>query len=108
MGVTPPDRVVDKERADAGVTKVKSVKEVCKEKGGTQPPFLLGDGLAPAPAKLVEKIQRLEFVDMADLLRDNLEVKRWSVDLEPTQASRNRRRDIPDLFSFALEHMQLY
>ena len=52
------------------------------------------------PAKLVEKIQQLKFVDMADLLRDNLEVNRRSVDLETTQVSRNRRREIPDLLSW--------
>ena len=39
-------------------------------------PFLLSAGLALIPPRLVAKIQKLEFVDMAELLRDNLEVQR--------------------------------
>ena len=34
-------------------------------------PFHLSAGLAPVPARLVEKIQNLFFVDMAELVRDN-------------------------------------
>ena len=41
-----------------------------------QQPFLLSEGLAPVLAKLVDKIIRGDFVDMAELLRDNLEVQR--------------------------------
>ena len=36
-------------------------------------PFILGESLPPIPAKLVAKIQKGEFVDMAELLRDNIE-----------------------------------
>ena len=32
--------------------------------------------LTPVPPRLAAKIQQLEFVDMAELLRDNLEVQR--------------------------------
>ncbi len=42
----------------------------------TAPPFVLSEGLAPIPAKLVAKIQWGEFVDMEELLRDNLEAIR--------------------------------
>ena len=53
---------------------------ICTKDGGCinppQQPFLLSKGLAPVPPKLVTKIQNLEFVDMAELLRDNLEVQR--------------------------------
>ena len=38
--------------------------------------FSMGDGLPPVPAKVVEKILSGQFVDMAELLRDNLEVER--------------------------------
>ena len=38
-------------------------------------PFLFSDGFPPVPAKLVGKILRLEFVDMAELLRDNIEAE---------------------------------
>ena len=37
-------------------------------------PFLLGEGLPPIPAKLLAKIQKGDFVDMAELLRDNIKV----------------------------------
>ena len=38
-------------------------------------PFIMGESLPPIPAKLVTKIQKGEFVDMAVLLRDNIEAK---------------------------------
>ena len=42
-------------------------------------PFLLGEALPVVPAKLVKKIVRGEFVDMAELLWDNMEVGRRRV-----------------------------
>ena len=39
-------------------------------------PFLLGEGLPPIPVKLVAKIQKGDFVDMAELLWDNIEADR--------------------------------
>lgn len=39
-------------------------------------PFMLGESLPPIPAKLVVKIQKGDFVDMAELLRDNVEADR--------------------------------
>jgi len=42
-------------------------------------PFILGEGLPLVPAKLVNKIQKGEFVDMAELLKDNIEAKRHRV-----------------------------
>ena len=36
--------------------------------------FFLGQAFLPVPPKLVKKIQTLEFLDMADLLTDNLEL----------------------------------
>ena len=38
--------------------------------------FSMGDGLPPVPAKVEEKILSSQFVDMAELLRDNLEERR--------------------------------
>ena len=72
-----------------------------KDKPPPQPAFLLGEGLPPVPPKLV---QRLEFVDMAELLGDNLEVQRRSSvnDLQPTsQSSKSRRREVLDVLSWA-------
>ena len=41
-------------------------------------PFLLSEGLPPVPAKVVAEIQSREFIDMAELLRDNIEAtRRW-------------------------------
>ena len=38
--------------------------------------ILFSEAFAPVPAKLVKTIQALEFVDMADLLPDNIEMRR--------------------------------
>ena len=72
--------------------------------GLPQQPFVLSEGLAPLPPKLMAKIQKLEFVDMAELLRDNLEVQRCVSSQEQSSAqaaqSRSRRREVPDLLSW--------
>ena len=99
------DAQEDSEKKEAAGSKVRVVEDpsssdTTKQKALPSPPFLLGDGLAPVPSKLVEKIQRLEFVDLADLLRDNLEVQRRSVATESTQSTRNKRREITDLLSW--------
>ena len=44
--------------------------------GSQTGPFFLSEAFTPVPAKLVKKIQALEFVDMADLLPDNIEIRR--------------------------------
>ncbi len=67
------------------------------------PPFVLSEGLAPIPAKLVAKIQRGEFVDMAEFLRDNLEAIRrgaLSDQLTVPHQPRRNRREVPDLLSW--------
>ena len=46
-------------------------------KKATSGDTLLGEGLPPMPAKLVSKIHRGQYVDMAELLlRDNMEQKK--------------------------------
>ena len=47
-------------------------------------PFILSEGLPPDPAKLVSKIWKGEFVDMAELLRDNLEALRRGTLQDPS------------------------
>ncbi len=42
----------------------------------SEPPFILSEGLPPIPPKLVKKIQKGDYVDMAELLRDNMELGR--------------------------------
>ncbi len=45
------------------------------EKAGTKAsPLVLGESLPAVPAKLVTKIQKGEYVDMAELLKDNMEI----------------------------------
>ena len=40
------------------------------------PPFILGEALPLVPAKLVKRILRGEYIDMAELLKDNVEAER--------------------------------
>ena len=82
-----------------------AVKGSGKEKGETLPaePFLLSKGLPPVPAKLVAKIQRGEYVDMTELLRDNIEATRRRLDTDAPHCSSDtekNRREIPDFLSW--------
>ena len=45
-------------------------------------PFILSEGLPPVPYKLASKILRGEYIDMAKLLRDNLEAQRRAATTE--------------------------
>ena len=68
-------------------------------------PSTLGEGLPPVPAKLVGKIRRGEYVDMAELLRDNMELQRRRDIRETTTntfgvTSHPNRREVPDLLSW--------
>ena len=66
-------------------------------------PFLFSDGFPPVPAKLVGKILRLEFMDMAELLRDNIEAeRRQGRQREATgvPAKQQQRREVPDILSW--------
>ena len=78
--------------------------EGCEDSTIQPQAFILSAGLAPVPSKLVAKIQKLEFVDMAELLRDNLELQRQMRSQEqfsqPSSQPRNRRREIPDILSW--------
>ncbi len=70
--------------------------------------FMVGEGLPPVPAKLVGKILRGEFVDMAELLRDNIEADRRRNAIDPSHScgagglggTRPARREIPDILSW--------
>ena len=69
-------------------------------------PFILGEALLVVPAKLVRKIVRGDFVDMAELLRDNMEVERRRATGEG-EPSQSRRREVPDILSW-LQCFSLY
>ena len=71
---------------------------------GPTKPFLLSEDLPPVPAKLVGRILKGDFIDMAELLRDNLEAQRrggWQ-ELPSSSASglSHQRREVPDLLSW--------
>ena len=67
-------------------------------------PFILSEGLPPVPAKLVSKIWKGEFVDMAELLCDNLEALRRGTLTGPSATdappAKRPRREVPDLLSW--------
>ena len=60
-------------------------------------PFIVGEGLPPVTAKLVAKIQRGEYVNMAELLKDNIEVERRHTPQEGLQGGqivRSSRKEV--------------
>lgn len=64
-------------------------------------PFIVGEALPVVPGKLVKKILKGEFVDMAELLTDNLEVERRRLATgDTTQGQRPSRREVPDFESW--------
>ena len=88
------------------LTKPTSEAESGKKAGDAEAsPFTLGEGLPPVPAKLVSKIRKGEYVDMAELLRDNMELERRR-DLRSAASSAlglippTSRREVPDLLSW--------
>ena len=88
------------------LTKPTSEVESGKKAGDAEAsPFTLGEGLPPVPAKLVSKIRKGEYVDMAELLRDNMELERRR-DLRSAASSAlglippTSRREVPDLLSW--------
>ena len=76
-------------------------------------PFILGEALPVIPAKLVKKILKGEFVDMADLLKDNLEAerRRYSQENGNNRSSFAQppcyKREVPDMLSW-LKCFSLY
>ena len=66
-------------------------------------PFIISSTLPVVPVKLVKKIWSGEYVDMAELLRDNMEVERRQHATEGeggSGAGTSNRREIPDLLSW--------
>ena len=91
-------------RAGSGDTAVDAKKAEGNGKGKEEdyPPFVFSQGFPPVPAKLVGKILRFEFVDMAELLRDNIEAdRRKGAQREVAGESQKRsRREVPDILSW--------
>lgn len=84
----------------AGAAKVPPmVKAATNESSATSPPFTLGEGLPPVPGKLIQKIQRGEYVDMAELLRDNMELNAGDP-LARHLGMQPSCQEVPDLISW--------
>lgn len=82
---------------------VDSVKCPAKQRDVPLQPFIVGEGLPAVPAKLVAKTQRGEYVDIAELLKDNSEADRQCTPQEGLQGSqsvRSSRREVPNLLSW--------
>ena len=91
------------EREPAEHTGESVLRREQKQKEAT--PFVLGEALPVVPAKLVKRILRGEYIDMAELLRDNMEAerRRAAVESETGQGQvgqRIGRREIPDIMSW--------
>ena len=88
----PPENKGSKE--GDGTTSASNAKSVT--------PFIMGESLPPIPAKLVTQIQKGEFVDMAELLRDNIEAERRRTKEGGTGGctSSQSRREVPDILSW--------
>ena len=83
-----------------------------KLEGPAESAFILSEALPVVPAKLVKRIQKAEYVDMAELLKDNMEAERrrmLSDSAFPQSHLTNRpvRREIPDMLSW-LQCFSLY
>ncbi len=69
--------------------------------GDSSRPFVLGESLPVVPAKLVKRILKGEYIDMAELLRDNVEAERRRVSRnEGSQVPRSGRRELLDFESW--------
>ena len=93
----------DGKATQADVSQLKALK-VTEE---ALKPFLLSEGLPPVPAKLVGRILKGDFIDMSELLRDNLEAQRRGVFQEQSASKlsvpavgNQIRREVPDLLSW--------
>ncbi len=63
-------------------------------------PFVFSEGFPPVPGELVGKILNREFVDMAELLRDNIEAERRRGQNDGASRPKQNRREVPDLLSW--------
>ena len=70
---------------------------------GPEVPFVFSNCLPPVPAKLVAKITKGDYVDMAELLRDNIEAEHRRAADQPgtsSSVSQPQRREVPDFLSW--------
>ena len=64
---------------------------------------MLSEALPVVPTKLVRKVEKGEFVDMADFLKDNIEAERRRIPTGDSGMSglpQVSRREVPDILSW--------
>lgn len=79
-------------------SEVGTSKPMDKSPGEEESPFILSEALPVVPAKLVRRILRAEYVDMAELLKDNMEAERRKLAVE--SGAHFTRREVPDILSW--------
>ncbi len=82
---------------------VQKEKEASKQQKTGEAPFVLSEALPVIPAKLVKRVEKEEFVDMADFLKDNMELERRRMtagESSTAGASTTSRREGPDILSW--------
>ena len=82
---------------------IKGISQSDKPNEMEMPPqFILREALTVVPAKLVKHILRGEYINMAELLKDNIEAerRRLASTEEGGGLSRGARRGIPNLWSW--------
>ena len=93
-----------REKQSAAVTTGSDTVEITASEGDPAEgsPFVLGDGLPTVPAKLVKKILKGDYVDMAELLQDNIEAARrqGNQPAPSTRGTKHPRREVPDILSW--------
>ncbi len=63
-------------------------------------PFVLSEALPVVPAKLAHHIRKGEYVEMAELLKDNVEAERRRLAAGESGTARVSRREVPDFESW--------
>ena len=65
----------------------------------TTPPLYIGGGLPPIPGKLVRRIQNGHFIDMTELLPDNLEAAN-ATDNDQSKAASRKHQDVTHIIDW--------
>lgn len=86
---------------------VEVVKDTESESNSTPVvgPFILCENLPVVPVRLVKRILKGDYIDMAELLKNNMEAERWRAMVEvgayaPSIQGRVSRREVPDILSW--------
>ena len=67
--------------------------------GKTTPPMLISNSLPPVPAKLVNKIQEGQFIEMAELLTDTLSSPEYIAEVN-SQSHKQKPKEVTDILDW--------